>query len=260
MPPRGPRRLLWVVLVTTSACGSGLGVDARGDQARVVRHVDHEDRADRLGHTGEALEVDAQAVGRCAGDDQLGPGFVGQALHGVVVDGLVGIQPVADDLEPPAAHVQRHAVGQVAAFGQAHAHDGVARLQQGEEHRLVGLAAAVGLHVGEVGAEKLLGALDGQGLDDVDVFAATVVALARIALGVLVGELRALRLHHGRRGVVLAGDELDVLFLAAVFGLHGGPGLGVDEGECGLGTVEHGGPREPLETVDGRGRVPAKPA
>jgi hypothetical protein len=80
-------------------------------------------------------------------------------------------------------------VGQVAAFGQAHAHDRVARLQGGEEHALVGLRARVGLHVGSFGAEQLLDAVDRQLLDDVHVFATTVVALAGIALGVLVGEL-----------------------------------------------------------------------
>jgi hypothetical protein len=42
-------------------------------------------------------------------------------------------------------------------------------------------------------AEQLLAAVDRQLLGDVDVFAAAVVALARIAFGVLVGELAALR-------------------------------------------------------------------
>src|SRR6185436_1098477 len=50
---------------------------------------------------------------------------------------------------------------------------------------------------------------------DIDVFAAAVIALARVAFGVLVGEQRALRREHGRAGVVLGGDQLDVVFLAA---------------------------------------------
>jgi hypothetical protein len=57
-----------------------VGVDAGGDQAGVVRHVHHEVGAHGLGHLGEALEVDAQAVGRGAGDDQLGLVLVRQAL------------------------------------------------------------------------------------------------------------------------------------------------------------------------------------
>ena len=64
-------------------------VDAGGDQAGVVGHVDHEDRADVLRDLGEALEVDAQRIGRGAGDDQLGPVLVRLALHRVVVDRFV---------------------------------------------------------------------------------------------------------------------------------------------------------------------------
>ncbi len=87
-------------------------------------------------------------------------------------------------------------------------------LQQRQVDGGVGLRAGVRLHVGVVGAEQLLGAVDGQLLGDVDVLAAAVVALARIAFGVLVGQHRALRLEHARAGVVLRGDQLDVLFLA----------------------------------------------
>ena len=84
------------------------------------------------------------------------------------------------------------------AGGEAEAEDGVARLQQRDEHALVGLAARVRLHVGEAAAEQLLGAVDGELLDDVDVLAAAVVAPAGIALGVLVGEHAAGRFEHGR--------------------------------------------------------------
>src|SRR6185312_9223630 len=73
------------------------------------------------------------------------------------------------------------------------------------------------LHVGVVGVEQLLQALDGQLLGHVHVLAAAVVALARIAFGVLVGELGALRFQHARAGVVLRGDQLDVVFLALAF-------------------------------------------
>ena len=62
---------------------------------------------------------------------------------------------------------------------------------------------------------SLLGALDGQVLGDVDELAAAVVALARIALGVLVGQHRALRLQHGAGDDVLRGDQLDLVALAA---------------------------------------------
>ena len=43
----------------------------------------------------------------------------------------------------------------------------------------------VGLHVGVLGAEELLGAVAGQVLDHVDILAAAVVAPAGIAFGIL---------------------------------------------------------------------------
>ncbi len=84
------------------------------------------------------------------------------------------------------------------------------------------------LHVGEVGAEQLLGAIDGELLGDIHVLAAAVVALAGIALGVLVGEHRPLRLEHARARVVLRGDELDVLLLAAALAGDRAGQLGIE--------------------------------
>ena len=219
--------------------GHRVGVHAGGDQAGVVRHVDHEDGADLARHTGKALEVDAQAVGAGPGDDQPGPVLARLGLHRVVVDLLAVVQAVGDDVEPLARHVQCHAVRQVPALRQAHAHDGVAGLEEGEEHRLVGAGAAVRLHVGGLGAKQPLDAVDGQLLGHVHVLAAAVVALARVALGVLVGQLRALRGHHRGRGVVFAGDQLDVGLLAGVLGLDGGPQLGVGLFDEDL-AAEHG--------------------
>ena len=100
------------------------------------------------------------------------------------------------------------------ARGEVEAHESVAGLKQRQKHRLVHLAAGVRLHVGEVRAEQLLGALDRERLGDVHELAAAVVALARIALGVFVGHHRALRLEHGARHDVLRGDQLDLVLLA----------------------------------------------
>jgi len=54
----------------------------------------------------------------------------------------------------------------------------------------------MGLDVGEPAAEQFLGALDCKRLDRVGRSAALVIATARIALGIFVGEDRALRLQH----------------------------------------------------------------
>ncbi len=82
-------------------------------------------------------------------------------------------------------------------------------------HALVRLRAGMRLHVGEAAVEQLLGALDGELLGDVDELAAAVIAPAGIALGVFVGEHRALGLQHRAGDDVLRRDQLDLLALAA---------------------------------------------
>ena len=93
--------------------------------------------------------------------------------------------------------------------------------------RLVGLRAAVRLDVGVLGAEQLLGPVAGQVLDHIDVLAAAVVPPAGIALGILVGQHAADRLHHRGAGVVFAGDHLQPVLLAMLFGRDGGVNVGV---------------------------------
>ena len=59
MPPRGPRSVLCVVVVTKSACGTGTRVLAAGDQAGDVRQCQTmQRRADALGHRAHAREVE----------------------------------------------------------------------------------------------------------------------------------------------------------------------------------------------------------
>jgi len=128
----------------------------------------------------------------------------------------------------------------MATVREAHPEHRVAGLQRREEHRLVGLRTGMWLHVGGVAAEDLLGAVDRDLLDDVDVLAAAVVALAGIAFGVLVGELRALGGHHRGARVVLRGDELEVIFLPLVFPRDRAEDLGVGFLE-GRRAAEHGG-------------------
>src|SRR5690606_12741123 len=166
--------------------GQRVRVHASGNQAGDVGHVDEQVGAYLVGDGAEAREVQDLGVGGEAGDDHLRLVLNGQALDFVVVDQAGGgVQAVLHGLVDLAGEVHGSAVGQVAAVGQAHAEDGVARLYQGLEYGAVGLGAGVRLDVGVIGAEQFLGAVDGQLLDDVDVLATTVVALVRVALGVL---------------------------------------------------------------------------
>jgi hypothetical protein len=70
--------------------------------------------------------------------------------------------------------------------------------------------------------------VDRQLFGDVDVFAAAVVALARIALGVLVGQHRALAFEHRDRHEVLRGDHLERALLALEFQCQHLGDLGID--------------------------------
>ncbi len=101
----------------------------------------------------------------------------------------------------------------MAAVVEVHAHEGVAAVEAGEEDGHVGLCAAVGLHVGPLGAEELLGALDGDGLALVHHLAAAVVAFAGIAFGIFVGHDGTHGFHHLVADKVLGGNQLDALGL-----------------------------------------------
>ena len=146
--------------------------------------------------------------------------LLGQALHLGHVDPVVLFADlVRDDVVQAAGEVDLHAVREVPAVGQVQAHDGVARTDQGVHHGGVGLRAGVRLDVGVLGAEQGLDPVDRELLDHVDVLAAAVVALARVALGVLVGQHRTLRLHDGPGGVVLRGDHFQAVPLAGQLGV-----------------------------------------
>ncbi|MNV83331.1 hypothetical protein D3C71_1771290 [compost metagenome] len=118
-------------------------------------------------------------------------------------------------------------MGQVATVRQIHPQNGVARLQQRGVNGKVSLGAGVRLHVGVIGAEQLFGTVDSQLLNDIHVFAAAVITLARITFSVFVGQLGTLSLHYARAGVVLRRNQLNVLFLTHHFLLHCTPQFGI---------------------------------
>ena len=126
---------------------------------------------------------------------------------------------------------------QVPAGVEAEAHEGVARLHQRHERRLVGGRARVRLHVGEPALEERLGPLDRQHLGLVDELAAAVVAVAGIAFRVLVGEHGAGGLQHGARDEVLRRDQLDLVLLALQLAADDAGDLGIALGQGLRGEV-----------------------
>ena len=122
-------------------------------------------------------------------------------------------------------------------------------LQERAVDREVGARAGVRLQVGVLGAEQLLGALDAEGLGLVDDLAAAVVALAGVALGVLVRQRRPQRGEHGRRGEVLAGDQLQTVVEAVALGEQ-------DAGDLRVDGLERGEVGSPGRRCGGHGGQP----
>jgi hypothetical protein len=73
----------------------------------------------------------------------------------------------------------------------------------------------VRLDVGETTSEKLRNPFNGQRFRHVNILAAAIVAPARQAFGIFVGEDRALRFQHRAADVVFGGDQLDIVALTA---------------------------------------------
>ena len=213
----------------------GIGIDASRHQARIVGDVGHQKGTDRVCDLAEAGEVDVPRIRRPSRDDHLGPFGQGQFGGLVIVDQIIlGPHGVMHRPEPLARLVDVLAVGQVTACRQVHAHEGIPGRQGRHEDRLVGLAAGMGLHVGIVAPEQGLGPFDGQDLSLVHHLAATIVALARIALGVLVRQHRPLGLKHCPGDDVFGGDQLDLFLLAAELSRE-------NRGQRGVGLGHRGG-------------------
>ena len=212
-----------------------------GDQPGEVGHVDHQGGADLVGDLAHLGEVHPARVGRVAGDEDERLELAGLRRHGVVVEepGL-GVGAVLLLVEHLAADVGAEAVGEVAAGVQRHAQQALvaelvaqrlpvllaqlvdvlgAELLQGRgldavgedrpEGDQVGVDARVRLDVGVRRPEQLARVLGRDRLDGVDVLAAGVEPVPDRALGVLVAEPGAHGQQHRRRGVVLAGDQLE---------------------------------------------------
>jgi hypothetical protein len=143
-----------------------------------------------------------------------------------------------DDVVEAAREVDLVPVRQVAALVEAERHHRVARVEEREVDGHVGLRAGVRLHVGVLGSEQLLRAIDRELLDLVDDLAAAVVAPAGISLGVLVREDRAGRVEHGLGHEVLRRDHLERVLLALELALQNARDVGIDLSKrCGLEIV-----------------------
>src|SRR3954451_23569098 len=207
-----------------------------------VRDVGHHQRAALVANLADPFEVDDARIRRRAADHEPRLVLLGQPLHLVVVDQLIVLFDVIRDHVEVASRVrQRMTVREMAAVRQVHPHDRVAGLEDGEVNRHVCLRAGVRLHVGVLGAEEFLGAIDGDVLDDVRRPASSVIPLPRISLGIFVREDGAHRGEHGARDVILRGDELERVVLPVGFKRDGIGDLAVDVRKRALEEIVSGG-------------------
>jgi hypothetical protein len=217
-----------------------------GDEAGDVSHVDDEVGTDEVGNLAHALVVNQTAVGRGAGDEDLGAVEDNVLLELLVVDDAgLEVDAVGHGLEVgrdgrDLALGRLVAVGQVTAVGEVKAHEAAVGRHDGLVNLQVGRAAREALDVDtplfRVDVEGSEGTTLAEQLDLVNVLVATVVAGAGVTLGVLVGHGRAEGIEDGTRGDVLGGDEDDGLALALDLGRHDLSDLGVGVEEA---LLEH---------------------
>ena len=190
-------------------------MDAGGDQPRDVCHIDHQVGVDGIRDFTEFGEIEGARIGRAAGQNDLRLAGLRLVKKRVEINlGCFLVNAVLLGVEPFAGQVRCCAMRKVAACGKRHAEDRVARLQQRQEHGLVGLRTRMRLHIHERRAEQLFRTLDGECLDNIDMLAAAIIAAAGIAFGIFVGQNRALRLQNTGADDVLGCDHLDLVLLA----------------------------------------------
>ena len=186
----------------------GAGVQAGGNKAGEVGHIYPQFRPHLVGNGAEGREVLVARVGGPAGDNHLRPfgqGLFPDSIHVNAEGG--GVYFVGNHLVELPGKIQVHAMGEVAAVGEGQAHDFIARISERHKHGGVGLGTGMRLHIGKFGAEERFRAFTGQVFYYVGVFAATIVAAARVAFGVFIGEHGALGLENAAGHEIFRGNH-----------------------------------------------------
>ena len=140
-----------------------------------VRHVDEQNRADRIGDLAQPRKIDDARIGRRAGGDHGRLHFLGLFLQRVIID-LLGLlaHAVLRDGVKLAGEIRRMAVSEMAAVREIHRQNLVARFQHRKIDRHVRLRAAVRLDVHVLAAKQSLRAINRQLFGRIDIFTAAI--------------------------------------------------------------------------------------
>ena len=87
-PPRGPRRVLWVVVVVKFDDADRGRVKAGGTETGNMGDICHTIGADIISDLLERLEIDGTGVCRCTADDDLGLLFLCHLCDHAVIEHL----------------------------------------------------------------------------------------------------------------------------------------------------------------------------
>ena len=108
--------------------GHGILVHAGSDEARDVRHIDHEISADGIGDLAELLEIDDPCIGTGTGYDQFRMTFVCDPSDFFVIDHAVIVYAIRYNVKICTGKICRASVCQMSAVCKVHAHHGISRL------------------------------------------------------------------------------------------------------------------------------------
>ena len=117
-------------------------------------------------------------------------------------------------------------MGQMSAVIQVHAHDRITRFQYGKLHCHIRLCSGMGLYIGIITAEQLLGTLDCQIFDDIHALTSAVISLAGITFRIFIGQGTAHSRHDCLAYPVFGSDQFNMTVLTILL---------VDNGLCHLG-------------------------
>ena len=94
MPPRGPRSVLCVVVVTTWACGNGLGMRPAATRPAKCAMSTRKCAPTSSAMARNAGEIDLPRIGRAAGDDDARLVLMRELTHLIHIDQVrVGLAP-----------------------------------------------------------------------------------------------------------------------------------------------------------------------
>ena len=186
-------------------------------------HIDHQVSADLISNLSELGKIDGTRISRRTGNNQFGFMLLCQ-LHQVVIVNSAGlrIDAIRDDIEILTRDIDLGTMGQMSAFIQVHAQDGITRLEQRKVNGDICLSARMRLDICVFSAEQLTGTFSGDFFHDIDAFTAAVISSSGVTFSVFIGQDTAHSGHDSRGDNIFTGDQFNIAALSGELFLHRG--------------------------------------